>query len=431
VTKYAEYKDSGIALVPRIPHTWEAKPLKFIADCNVRVLPEKTDDEAEITYIDIGSVNYGQGICGTQEFTFANAPSRARRIVKTGDTIISTVRTYLKAIAYIDDEYNDNICSTGFAVYTPRPGVNQRFFFYALNADWFVSDVERYSVGISYPAITSTALSALKTILPPISEQERIVDYLDHRTAKIDSLLADLQSQAEMLDRYKRELIAEAVTKGLDKSVTMKDSGVDWIGEIPAHWKITKNKWLFRKVKNIVGSDQEKYPVLSLSIKGVIEKDREDNTGKIPAQYEDYYQIVECGNLLLCLFDMDVTPCIVGYIPQDGIVSPAYSHYTSVNPKSASMRFYYWWFLYMQHQRLFVSLSNNIRNSINAEHFGSMPSPQPPIDEQEKIAEYLDKKTAKIEGLIADITAQMEKLKQYRQIVIHDAVTGKIKVTEG
>lgn len=429
--KYAEYKDSGIALVPRIPHTWEAKPLKFIADCNVRILPEKTDEEAEITYIDIGSVNYGQGICGTQEFTFANAPSRARRIVKTGDTIISTVRTYLKAIAYIDDEYNDNICSTGFAVYTPRSGVNRRFFFYALNADWFVSDVERYSVGISYPAITSTALSALKTILPPISEQERIVDYLDHRTAKIDSLLADLQSQAEMLDRYKRELIAETVTKGLNKSTTMRDSGVDWIGEIPAHWKITKNKWLFRKVKNIVGCDQEKYPVLSLSIKGVIEKDREDNTGKIPTQYEDYYQIVECGNLLLCLFDMDVTPCIVGYIPQDGIVSPAYSHYTSANSKSASMRFYYWWFLYMQHQRLFVSLSNNIRNSINAEHFGSMPSPQPPIDEQEKIAEYLEKKTAKIEGLIADITAQIEKLKQYRQIVIHDAVTGKIKITEG
>jgi type I restriction enzyme S subunit len=431
VKKYAEYKDSGIALVPRIPQNWEAKPLKYIADCNARVLPENTDEETEIVYIDIGSVNYGLGICNTQEFTFANAPSRARRVVESGDTIISTVRTYLKAIAYISDEYDGNICSTGFAVYTPKAGVNRRFLFYALNADWFVSDVERYSVGISYPAITSTALSSLKTILPPLAEQNFIVAYLDRRTAEIDALLADLQSQVEMLDAYKRELIAETVTKGLDKSAAMKDSGVDYIGMIPETWEATKNKWLFMKVKNIVGSDQENYPVLSLSIKGVIEKDREDNTGKIPAKYEDYYQIVEHGNLLLCLFDMDVTPCIIGYIPQNGIVSPAYSHYTPTNINAVSMKFYYWWFLYMQHSGLFISLSNNIRNSINADHFGALESPQPPIYEQERIAAYLDEKTAQVESLIADITAQIEKLKQYRQIVIHDAVTGKIKVTEG
>ena len=169
VERYVDYKKSGIALVPCIPLEWESKPLKFIADCNSRVLSESTDEEAEITYIDIGSVNYGQGVCNTQEFTFANAPSRARRVVKSGDTIISTVRTYLQTIAYISDEYDSYICSTGFAVYTPKKGVNSRFLFYALNGDWFVSDVECHSVGISYPAITSTALSSLKskrTIVP-------------------------------------------------------------------------------------------------------------------------------------------------------------------------------------------------------------------------------------------------------------------------
>lgn len=427
---YAEYKDSGIALVPHIPQTWEAKPLKFIADCNVRVLPENTDEEAEITYIDIGSVNYGQGICNTQEFTFANAPSRARRIVKTGDTIISTVRTYLKAIAYIDDEYNDNICSTGFAVYTPKPGVNRRFLFYALNTDWFVSDVERYSVGISYPAITSTALSALKTILPPIIEQERIVAYLDRRTAEIYILLADLQSQVDMLDTYKRELIAEVVTKGLDKSATMKDSGVDWIGETPTHWEATKIKWMFEIVKRIYGKEDR--DVLSITQRGIKVKDTESNEGQLAESYANY-QVVNVNDF--AMNSMDLLTGWVDCSPFEGVTSPDYRVFRFLPGKEQCHNYYKYLFQMCYKNRIFYRLGQGVSNlgrwRLQADQFLNMLLPQPPIEEQEEIAAYLDSKTNQIEALIADITVQIENLKQYRQIVIHDAVTGKIKVTEG
>ena len=162
-----------------------------------------------------------------------------------------------------------------------------------------VREVERYSVGISYPAITSTALSALKTILPPISEQERIVDYLDHRTAKIDSLLADLQSQAEMLDRYKRELIAEAVTKGLDKSVAMKDSGVEWIGEIPSHWDIIPLR-AFLKVVSVKNNPD--LPLLSVEReKGVVDRETEgseNNHNRIPDDLTNY-KVVRAGQFVM------------------------------------------------------------------------------------------------------------------------------------
>lgn len=428
--RYAEYKDSGIALVPRIPQTWEAKSLKFIADCNARVLSENTDEEAEITYIDIGSVNYGQGICNTQEFTFANAPSRARRIVKTGDTIISTVRTYLKAIAYIGDEYNDNICSTGFAVYTPKSGVNHRFFFYALNADWFVSDVERYSVGISYPAITSTALSALKTILPLISEQERIVAYLDRRTAEIDTLLADLQSQAELLDSYKRELIAGAVTKGLDKDVPMKDSGVDWIGDTPAHWETTKIKWMFEIVKRIYGKEDR--DVLSITQRGLKIRDIESNDGQLAESYANY-QVVNVNDF--AMNSMDLLTGWVDCSPFEGVTSPDYRVFRFLPGKEQCHNYYKYLFQLCYKNRIFYRLGQGVSNlgrwRLQADQFLNMRLPQPPVKEQEEIAEYLDKKTTQIESLITDITVQIEKLKQYRQIVIHDAVTGKIKVTEG
>lgn len=427
--KYAEYKDSGIALVPRIPQNWEAKPLKYIADCNARVLPENTDEETEIVYIDIGSVNYGLGICNTQEFTFANAPSRARRVVKSGDTIISTVRTYLKAIAYISDEYDGNICSTGFAVYTPKAGVNRRFLFYALNADWFVSDVERYSVGISYPAITSTALSSLKTILPPLAEQNFIVAYLDRRTAEIDTMLADLQSQVEMLDRYKRELIAEAVTKGLDKSAAMKDSGAGWIGEVPSHWDMTPLR-AFLKVVSV--KNNADLPLLSVEReKGVVDRETEgseNNHNRIPDDLSNY-KVVRTGQFVMN--KMKAWRGSYGVSNYDGIVSPAYYVFDLKFPNPA-------FFNYAIRSTKYIGFFGRDSYGIRTDQWDfkigaikDIPLAVPPVGEQHAIVEYLDRKIPLIEGLIADITAQIEKLKQYRQIVIHDAVTGKIKVMEG
>lgn len=427
--RYAEYKNSGLALVPTIPVAWEAKPLKYIADCNTRVLSETTDEESEINYIDIGSVNYGQGISNTQLFTFENAPSRARRIVQTGDTIISTVRTYLKAIAYISEEYDNCICSTGFAVFTPKGAVDSKYLFYALNADWFVSDVERRSVGISYPAITSTTLVSLKAILPPVDEQKRIVSYLDRRTSEIDTLLTGLQSQAEMLDTYKRELIAEAVTKGLDKSSPMRDSGVDWIGDVPKHWDVLP---LFAAAKEnrVRNEGMACNNLLSLSYGKIIQKDIDTNFGLLPASFESY-QIVQPGYTVLRLTDLqnDKRSLRTGYANETGIITSAY---LGLVP---SERLESKYFTYLLHAydliKIYYGLGGGLRQSLKFSDVKRLPVLIPPMPEQKRIVEYIDRKAAKIEGLIVDINAQIEKLKQYRQIVIRVAVTGKIKVMEG
>lgn len=425
--RYVDYKKSGISLVPYIPLEWESKPLKFIADCNSRVLSESTDEGAKITYIDIGSVNYGQGVCNTQEFTFANAPSRARRVVKSGDTIISTVRTYLKAIAYISDEYDSYICSTGFAVFTPKKGVNSRFLFYALNADWFVSDVERHSVGISYPAITSTALSSLKTILPTFDEQEKIVAYLDRRTAKIDGLLADLHTQARMLERYKREFIARTVTKGIDKAAPMKDSGVDWIGEIPVHWELIKARWVFKQ-RNSKGNENE--VLLSATQKfGMFPQDEIEGTVKVKADTNlQLFKTVHKNDFVISLRSFQGGFEISDY---EGVCSPAYQVFYNATP--ICHRFYKWLFKSIPFIDKMNSITTGIREGRNIpyEAFAQCQIPVPPITEQEDIAQHLDKRLTLIDGLIADINEQIEKLKQYRKIVIHYAVTGKIKVTEG
>jgi len=202
-----------------------------------------------------------------------------------------------------------------------------------------------------------------------------------------------------------------------------KHSQFQWIGEVPEHWKIIRHKYLFRKDKQIVGGNERDYPVLSLSIKGVIEKDREDAFGKIPAKYENYYQIAKENSILLCLFDMDVTPRLSGYVNKTGIVSPAYTNLIPLNIKTVNMRFYNYWYLRMDEENLFVQLSNNVRSSINANEFMRIFTVHPPMHEQQAIAAFLDHKTSEIDTLITDKEKLIELLKEQRQAIITEAVT--------
>lgn len=280
------------------------------------------------------------------------------------------------------------------------------------------------------PLITGTQLKNTRVPNQTAEVKEHIVTYLDRRTAKIDSLLADLAHQAEMLDCYKRELIAEAVTKGLDKSAAMKDCGVDWIGEMPEHWDVTKTKWMFEIVKRIYGKEDR--DVLSITQRGLKVRDLESNDGQLAESYANY-QVVNVNDF--AMNSMDLLTGWVDCSPFEGVTSPDYRVFRFLPGKEQCHSYYKYLFQMCYKNRIFYRLGQGISNlgrwRLQADQFLNMRLPQPPVDEQESIAAYLDEKTAKIEGLIADIMAQIEKLKQYRQIVIHDAVTGKVKVTEG
>lgn len=423
--RYDEYKDSGTELVPTIPVSWESIPLKFAADCNIRVLSENTDEDAEINYIDIGSVEYGKGIGNVQKLVFSKAPSRARRIVRTGDTIISTVRTYLKAVAYIDEQYDNHICSTGFAVFTPKAGMDKKFFSYALLDYDFILDVERRSVGVSYPAITSSVLGTLKAIFPPIGEQTAIASYLNHRIAEIDELISNLQSQAGMLDTYKRELIADLVMHGLDKNVPFKDSGIGWIGEIPNGWSTIRAKWLLNE-RNIRSKEGLEEP-LSMSQKyGLIPTEEMDRIPNMASSFVNA-KIVRNGDLVFNKLKAHLG--VFSVSRYDGLVSPDYAVYYSTG--KCELKYLEYLFKTPLYINEFRKKSTGVAQGLTrlyTEALFSIRCHFPPKEEQEQIAAYLDDKTAQVDGLITDINEQIAKLKQYRQIVIHDAVTGKIKI---
>lgn len=213
----APMKSTGLDWMSEVPEHWEVKPLKRWAAINSRVLAETTDAEYVFRYLDIGAVGTGFLTEQPESMRFDNAPSRARRVLKQGDTIISTVRTYLKAVYFVADEQEDLIASTGFAVLTPVPGVVPECLSFVIQSNTFVERVMANSVGVAYPAIAETRLGALHLALPP-TEQEQLsmVEYIKRETQDIDEAIRRTQREIDLIREYRTRLISDVVTGKLD-----------------------------------------------------------------------------------------------------------------------------------------------------------------------------------------------------------------------
>lgn len=202
-------KDSGIEWIGEVPEHWEVKRLKNVVECNAKSLGENTPKDSIIKYVEISDVDHVHGINNIQSLMFGEAPSRARRITQKGDIIISTVRTYLKAIAKIEDD--DIIVSTGFAVLHPTK-CNGEYLAYYILSESFINRVEMLSKGTSYPAINASDLVSINVLIPPLPEQRVIATYLDDKCAKIDTIVSNLNKQISRYADLKRSLIDEVIT---------------------------------------------------------------------------------------------------------------------------------------------------------------------------------------------------------------------------
>ena len=209
----APMRDSGIEWIGQIPEHWEVCRMKNVCTQNPNSLSEKEDKELEFDYVDIGSVSFEKGIFKSEHYAFKDAPSRARRKASLGDLIMSTVRTYLRAIDIVNTEEKANyIYSTGFAVLTPFDNIKYQYLSYISKSQYFLEQVGILSKGINYPSINSTDLMTISIALPTLTEQQAIADYLDDMCADIDSLIQTKQSKIDSLKEYKKSIIYEYVT---------------------------------------------------------------------------------------------------------------------------------------------------------------------------------------------------------------------------
>lgn len=210
-------KPSGIEWLGDIPKHWSVKPLKRWVRLNANTLGEKTNPDFEFRYLDIGSVKTGRLAKELAQLRFANAPSRARRVLRRGDTIISTVRTYLKAIWYVNEESNDLIASTGFAVLTPGREVEPEYLGYVIQSTSFVNRVTANSIGIAYPAIAETVLGRFPIAMPStLEEQQAILAHIKAESAPLDQAIEQALTEIKLIREYRERQIADVVTGQVD-----------------------------------------------------------------------------------------------------------------------------------------------------------------------------------------------------------------------
>lgn len=408
-----EMKDSGNEWYGTIPATWELNKIKFITTVRSESGKYKANEDR---YIGLENVNgYSNEVIETD----TEYDTSIQSICKKGDVLFSKLRPYLAKVIIVK---GNAFCTGEFINFSSFCG-DKKYLFYAILNPKFIENINASTYGAKMPRANPQYIVDQQICFPPIEEQQRIAEFLDRECGKIDGLKADIQAQIDTLEQYKRSVITEAVTHGLNPSAPMKECSVSWARQIPQHWKVMPNKHLMTKIKNICpiykGED-----ILSLTMYGVIVRDL-DAGGKMPSSF-DGYQYIKKDNLLMCLFDIDVTPSCIGIIKQNGITSPAYSQFKM--KKIANARFYYYYYLMLDYTKELLHLAKNLRHSLTEDQLGAIKQLVPPLDEQQKIADYLDDKCAEIEQIIADKKSQIETLDNYKKSLIFEYVTGKKEV---
>lgn len=392
--------------------------LKDVACVNLNTLDESTRGDYSFKYIDISSVSFADGITLGEDIKFAEAPSRARRVVKKGDVLISTVRTYLRAIADIDWDAENIVASTGFAVFTPNKNVNTRFLAYAAKSTEVINQICANSKGVSYPAIQASVLSSVVIPYFTISEQEAIAAYLDKECEKIGCEIVLLERKADAYNRLRRSLINQAVTRGINPNIPMKPSGLRWISQIPEHWEVgrIRNYFNFRNEK----VSEIDFAPLSVTKNGVVPQ--MENVAKSLAEGDTRKKV--CKNDFVVNSRSDRKGSC-GTSPMDGSVSLIYIvlEPTHIDPTYAD-----YYFRCNDWAEEFYRNGKGIVADLWTTNYSIMRNIEiavPSIIEQKEIASYLDEKCGKIDAIIEKIEAKVERLKELKRSLINEVVTGK------
>ena len=429
---YPEYKDLGVEWLGDIPTHWSAKPIKFLCTYNDEVINDSTDNNYEIEYVDIGSVSASTGITKTETICFSKAPSRARRIVKDGDVIISTVRTYLEAIAPINNPPSNMVVSTGFAVIRPTSELHKDFAAYCLRAKGFIKEVVARSVGVSYPAINASDLVNISIPFVSIDEQTQIATFLDHETVKIDTLIEKQQQLIGLLKEKRQAVISHAVTKGLNPQAPMKDSGVEWLGDVPEHWgvlrlsrvgKVGQGCSFSHSIQGQTKGDIPWYKVMDMNTDGNEEyMNKSSNYINKKLASRIGAPIFPKGSIIFPRVGAALLTNKRRILSVDSIVDD--NIYTFVSRK-VKHRFAY---RLLQLINMETLCSPGLVPTITFSAINNIYIPLPSLAEQDNIIEYIDHKLSHIDLLI-DKTNNAIKLSQERRTaLISAAVTGKIDV---
>ena len=416
-----QMKSSGIEWIGAVPVTWEIHPIYFY-------FSERKNKNIFGTEHNLLSLSYGHVIRKNINTVGGLLPEsfNTYNIIEANDIIIRPTDLQNDKKSLRTGLCNEHgIITSAYIALKPIAEVNVSFVQYLLHTYDIMKVFYNMGNGVRQ-GLNYSEFSKLMLFLPSIDEQSIIADFLDKKCVELDSLISDIQSQIEILEEYKRSVITEAVTKGLDPDVEMRDSGIAWVGDIPAHWIAHPLYFYFgeRKNKNALGLETN---LLSLSYGKIIRKDINSNGGLLPESFNTY-NIIEKDDIIIRPTDLqnDKRSLRTGIAREHGIITSAYiamKAIKSVNPE---------YFHYLLHaydvMKVFYNMGNGVRQGLNFSEFSRLMVFEPTIEEQNAIVAYLKEKCDEIDLAIAEKKQQIETIEEYKKSLIFEYVTGKKEV---
>lgn len=398
---------------------WARERIKFIADINPESLPETTDEEFTFDYVDISRVTQGSIDPNEQLMTFREAPSRARRLARPGDTIISTVRTYLRAVAEVQASESEQVFSTGFAVVRPKPNrVHPRFLTYYLQSDPLVDRVVADSVGVSYPAINASDIAHYDLWLPTIPDQRAIADFLDRETAQIDQVIVAQQELVARLAERRNAVVLQ----------TVRGDGCEWPYRPLKHFvqRVSGSGFPVEE-QGVEGLPLPFYKVSALAPAG--------RDGHITEVYDtvDHLtarrlgaKVVPAGSPVMAKIGAAVLLGRVRQVARDCCVDN--NMVAFVTNGLMDDRFAYF---ALQQFDIKYFVNPGTLPFLNERSLLDAPIPVPGIEEQHVIAAELDRATTRMDTMIDAANDSIALMQERRAALISAAVTGRIDPRTG
>ena len=395
-----------------VPTGWASDRLKDVAAINAVALSAGTDPDYEFDYLEISNVDY-HGIVdlnAIERLRFEDAPSRARRQVAAGSTVISSVRPNLQAVAFFPDAPAHFVCSTGFNVVEPQPSrLSPQFAYYHLISENARQYFEAAATGVGYPAVGDKEFNAIAVPLPPLPEQQRIAAYLDASCAAIDAAVAAKRSQLETLGALRTTLVYEAVTQGINRSAATVVHDIPSYGHTPKHWKRAKLRYEISIQNGDFASDKLQddgaHPILGGNgVMGHTDLSNVDGETVVIGRVGAY-----CGN--------------AHYVRSKAWVSD--------NALIVKSRHHARFLCHLFNALDFNAQANNTAQPvITGTKIKNTYVVLPPPAEQEAICAFLDAKLAEVKRIVTGIETQIATLTAYRKSLIHECVTGQRRITE-
>lgn len=420
-----EMKDSGIQWAGAIPENWKIEKGKYC----FKQQSHKGNKESSVLlsptqkYGVIPQDMYEELSGFTAVKLNENINLNQLKTVHKGAFVIS-LRSFQGGFEY--SEY-EGVVSPAYQVFYPSVPVCDFYYKYLFKIPPFIDEMNSFTMSLrDGKNIAFSDFGNTYVPVPPIEEQTQIANYLNSKCSEIDSLTDDIQTQITTLEEYKKSLITEVVTKGLDSNVEMKDSGIEWVGEIPASWEIWPIYHYFNERKN-KNKLMRETNLLSLSYGNVIRKDINSNGGLLPENFSSY-NIIEPCDIVIRPTDLqnDKRSLRTGYVNEHGIITSAY---ITLKPKACVNSKYYHYLLHAYDlMKVFYNMGNGVRQGLNYNEFSKLLLVSPPKNEQDDIVNYLNSKCSEIDAIIQTKKEQLDVLAEYKKSLIYEYVTGKKEV---